>query len=98
MKDDDEVDALERRLVRQSRRMRFAGGVAASLMGLVGVVGAFYALKGGNPEGVVGGVTFTAFALAGARRLFQGRSTEGLQMHNEDERWWFTDDDDKKRD
>ena len=95
MNEDDEADALERKLVRQSRRMRFAGGVAASLMGLVGVAGAIYSLTQLDPEGVFGGVVFAAFALAGARRLFQGRSTEGLEWNSHDE--WYTDSDNQKR-
>lgn len=95
MEGDDEVDALERRLARQSRRTRFVGGIAASLASLLGIAIAVQALMQGRVLGVVGGLVFTVFALVGAARLFQGRSTDGLRMH-----WlglWFTDDDDQKR-
>lgn len=72
MTDDDEVDALERKLARQSRRMRFAGGVAASLMSLVGIAEAILGLMQGRALAVVGGAVFAVFALAGAAGSFRG--------------------------
>lgn len=44
MEDDDEVAAMERKLARQSRRTRFVGGVAASLMSLLAIGAALLAL------------------------------------------------------
>lgn len=94
MGDDDEVDALERRLRRQSRRTRFAGGVAGSLMGLLALGFAVHELTRGRVGAVVGLLAFAAFAMAGAVRLFQGQSTEGLQMHSLEDKLGFRDDDD----
>ena len=74
----DEVDALERRLVRESRRTRFLGGVAGSVMGVLAIGLAVLMLTEGRIGAVAGAAAFAVFAFAGAVRLFQGQSTEGL--------------------
>ncbi len=56
MEDDDDVDAMERRLARQSQRTRFVGGVAVSLISVLGIAGGMLGLAKGRIVTFVGGL------------------------------------------